>query len=191
MVFRAHEDWIDRLIPAHPDAKIVETLAAALQIAGYPQTSINLRSKFKDVGSDEILHAQLAGLPTRLEELRISIPTHLDLLWGASFASGDGRHVRKIIEFYASTADQSEQVAIDIARVGIATMGGPQEPLQGLRAKYGEDFARQVIYAATAQWAILSNAKQHSFVDQAVTKFINERRGTPAAKALGTLRQAR
>jgi len=107
------------------------------------------------------------------------------------FASGDARHVRKIIEFYASTADQSEQVAIDIARVGIAMMGGPQEPLQGLRAKYGDNVGRQIIYAATAQWAIQANAQRHSFVDQAVTRFINERQGTPAAKGLAATRPRR
>jgi len=191
LVFRTHEDWIDRLIPTQPDAKIVEALAAALQIAGNPQKSMDLRSKFQDVGSDEILRAQLADLPTRVEELRIASPTHLDVLWGASFASGDARHVRKIIDFYASTADQSEQVAMDTARVVIAMGGGPQEPLQGLRAKYGEDSARQIIYAAIALWAVLSNARQHSFVDQAVTNFINERRGTPAATGLAALRQAR
>jgi hypothetical protein len=69
--------------------------------------------------------------------------------------------------------------------------GGPQEPLQGLRAKYGEDFARQIIYAASALWALQSNARQHNFVDQAVTQFINERQGTPAAKALTALRPRR
>jgi hypothetical protein len=191
VVFRTHEDWVERLIPPQPDAKIVETLAAALHIAGYPKKSTDLRSKFKDVGSDEILHAQLAGLPTRLEELRIASPTHLDLLWGASFASGDARHVRKIIEFYASTADQSEQIVLDTARVVVAMAGGPQEPLQGLRAKYGDDRARQIIYAATALWAVQSNARQHSFVDQAVTQFIKDRQGTPAAKGLAALRPPR
>jgi hypothetical protein len=191
VVFRAHENWVDRLIPARPDAKIVETLAAALQIAGYPQKSAGLRLKFKDAGSDEILHAELAGLPARLEELQIVGPTHLDLLWGASFASGDARHVRRIIDFYASTADQSEQIAQDTARVVIAMAGGPQEPLQGLRAKYGENFARQIIYAAVALWAVQSNARQHAYVDQAMTQFIKERQGTPAATGLAVLRQAR
>jgi hypothetical protein len=123
--------------------------------------------------------------------LQIASGTHLDLLWGASFASGDGRHVRRIIDFYASTADQSELIAQDTARVVIAMAGGPQEPLQGLRAKYGEDFARQIIYAAVALWAVQSNARQHAFVDQTLTQYIKERRGTPAATALSVLRQGR
>ena len=37
VVFRAHRDWIDRIIPDQPNAREVEALAAALQLAGISQ----------------------------------------------------------------------------------------------------------------------------------------------------------
>ena len=34
-----------------------------------------------------MLKEQLAGLLVDLSDLKIALPTHLDILWGASFAS--------------------------------------------------------------------------------------------------------
>src|SRR3979411_1715275 len=54
-----------------------------------------------EAGSDATLRAELANLPLRLEDMRIAAPTHLDILWGASFASGDERYARMIADFFA------------------------------------------------------------------------------------------
>jgi len=189
VVFRSHPSWIDRLIPAKPDAKTIETLAVALRLSSNVLKSDNLRSRFKEIELDERLKSELAGLPTRLENLQIATPTHLDILWGAAFGSGDARYVRLIIDYFAQTANRSEDTAIDVAKTVVAMIGGPKEGLQGLRTKYGDEVARQIIYSASALWALQSNARQHAFVDQAVAKYISERSGTPAAKALTALRQ--
>jgi hypothetical protein len=44
-----------------------------------------------------------------------------------------------------------------------------------------------MVYAASALWAIQSNARQHPFVKQTVTKYIGDHPGTPATKALSAL----
>src|ERR1700716_2132900 len=54
-----------------------------------------------EAGSDATLRAELANLPLRLEDMRIAAPTHLDILWGASFANGDERYARMIADFFA------------------------------------------------------------------------------------------
>ena len=72
-----------------------------------------------DGARDDTLRAEFAILPARLEDLEIATPTHLDILWGASFASGDGRYARMIIDFFAETANRSEEIAIDVAKVAM------------------------------------------------------------------------
>jgi len=76
-----------------------------------------------------MLRAELADLPLQLEGLHVDTPTHLDVLWGASFASGDERYVRIIADLLAMTANRSEFMAIDVAKVVLAISGGPRDIL--------------------------------------------------------------
>jgi hypothetical protein len=187
-IFRKHPDWIERLVPARLNARMGETLTAAMWLAGSPAKAANLQPRLKQAGSDEQLRGQFSRLANRLEDLRIVIPTHLDILWGASFASGNGRYPRMIIDFFAQTANRSEPIAIDVTQTAIAIMGGPKDSVRELRGKHGDALAREIIYAATALWALQSNARQHPIVDEVVAKYIQEHAGTPAEKALSALR---
>jgi hypothetical protein len=187
-VFRANPSQVGKLIPARLDAKGAETIAAALRLSGSQSIPEDIRSRLQAAGRDEQLAAQLANLPPRLEDIRITIPSHLDILWGAAFASGDGIFAQMIIDYFAQTANLSEPIAVDIARTVVAMMGGPKEILGELRGRYGDQVARQIIFAATALWAVQSNARQHAFIERVVAKYIADHPGTPAQKALVSLR---
>lgn len=186
-LFKLHPDWIDRLSPSAPDPKAASTLVAALRLSGQSAKADRLRSKLANGGLDQRLEAEFARLPSRIDDLQISTLTHLDLLWGASFAGGDGRYVRPIIDFLAKAANDSELVALDVAKIAVSIGGGPNDVLKGLTEKYGETRARRLIYAGVALWAIGSNTRQHDFVKQTTTRYIQEHPGTPATKALSAL----
>jgi hypothetical protein len=188
VVFRQNSDWIGRLVPDHPDTRTAVAIAAALRLSGLPQIEPSLQSRLSAAGADPILRAELANLPPRLEELHVVTPTHLDVLWGASFASGDERYVRMIADFFATTANRSEPIAIDVAKTILAISGGPQDILSQLRGKYGDGGAREIVFAATAGWALESNTQQHSFVDKFLTEYIAANPGSPATKALSAAR---
>jgi hypothetical protein len=184
VVFRAHADWIDKLIPATPDAKTAEAITAALQLSGQAAAAQRMRSRLAETGSDARLKVELADLPSRLEDVRITTPTHLDIVWGAFFASGSERYVRMIVDFLAQTANRSEAVALDMSKTTVALLGGPKDILGDLKGKYGEALAREIIFASSAQWALLSNARQHPIVDKVVTTYIAENPSSHAAKSL-------
>ena len=188
IVFRTHPAQIERIVPARLTAQSATAIAAALRLAGNQAAIEKLQPRFEQAGSDEKLKAQFVGLPNRLEEISIRAPTHLDILWGAAFASGDRRFVRMIIDYFAQTANRSEAVAIDVAKVAIAIAGGPNKIYGELRSKYANDAGVQIIFAATALWAIRSNSERHAFVEQDVTAYIREHPGTPATKAISALR---
>lgn len=190
-VFTLQPELIDRLVPIVKDVKASYTLIAAVRLSGQPAKAEALRAKFANLGFDERLSSELAGIPIRFEDLRITRPTHLDILWGASFADGDSRYIVPIIDYLAATANTSELVAIDIAKIAVEMSGGPKGTIAGLKGKYGDARATQLIYAATALWAIGSNSRQHDFVKRTVAEYTGDHPGTPATKALSALTDAR
>lgn len=185
--FKSHPEHIDRLVPIVKDVKASYALITAARLSGQPAKAEMLRTQFANLGFDQTLNSEFAGIPTRFEDLRISRPTHLDILWGASFAAADSRYVRPIIDYFATAANASELVAIDIAKTAVEMTGGPKGTIAGLKGKYGDAGAMQVILAATALWAIASNSRQHDYVKQAVAKYIGDHPGIPATKALSAL----
>jgi hypothetical protein len=187
VVFREHPDHIERLVPARLDPRSAAALAAALRMSGNQAMAAKLKPKFDQAGQDEKLTGEFGNLPARLEDLAIRSPTHLDILWGAAFASGDERYVRMVIEFFAQVANRSEQMTADIAKVVIAMAGGSKDIFGELKNRYGVN-AGLVIVAAAALWATESNARQHAFVEQTVNAYIRENPGTYAIQAMSALR---
>src|SRR3954462_9689628 len=100
---------------------------AALKLTGNESARRKLKPRLDEAGHDPSLQVELANLPSQLTDIRIVRPTHLDIFWGAFFASGDERYVRGIVDFLAQTADRSEPIAFDTLAIALAMMGGPQE----------------------------------------------------------------
>ena len=187
IVFRSRPDWIEKLVPSTLSRKAATTVITALGLAGNPDIPADLRSRILAGGIDDTLNVAFSGLPNRIEDLNITTPTHLDIAWGAAFASGDKQYVRMIIDFMAKTANQSEPMAIDVAKGTLAHMGGPKDIWNTARSKYGEDGARQLVYASVALWALTVNSKRYTFVRETVDEYIADHPGTPATKALSAL----
>lgn len=188
VLFRTRADEIEGWLPARLTAKSATALTAALLLSGNPSALAKLKSRLDSAGQDEKLRAEFAGLPSRLEEIRIRTATHLDILWGASFASGDARFPRMIVEFFARTVNRSEQIALDVTKTTIALMGGSSEIYSQLKPKHGDAVAFEIIIAATALWSLQSNAREHEFVDQVIAQYLHEFSATYAAKALTAIR---
>ncbi|EJN14136.1 hypothetical protein PMI42_02306 [Bradyrhizobium sp. YR681] len=187
VVFRKYPDWIERLIPARLNARSADTVDVALKFAGNEDARKKLKPRLDEVGHDPSLQVELADLPSQLADIRVMRPTHLDICWGAFFASGDERYVRMIIEFMAQTANRSEPVAIDIVAIVLAITGGPREILGQLKPKYGDEPAREMVFAATAAWALADNSRNHEKVARAMDTYVSGHPGTPASKLLSVL----
>jgi hypothetical protein len=187
--FQRHPDWIDKLLPARFDAKTADVVSAALRLSGQAP-SATLGARLAAAGPDAKLSAELAGLPTRLEDLKVAVPTHLDILWGAFFATGDTRYVRPILDFFAAVANQSEPVAHDVTRVAAAMARRDNTDLQQMKSRYDQPTLVRIVYASTAEWALLANAQNFPAVKQLLTNYVAANGEKPAAKSLSAfLRQ--
>lgn len=188
VVFHEHPDWIQRLVPDHLNARSAEAVAAALQLSGQAQSRQSLQPRFDDAGTDANLEREFAGLPVAIGDLRVTRPTHLDILWGAFCASGDQRYVQMIIAFMAKTAERSEQIALDIARTAVALSGGPSETYGQLIDRYGQELGIEIIIAASAGRGLGSNGARHEAVAEAMTTYIAAHPTSYTTKILTVLR---
>jgi hypothetical protein len=183
-VFRTYPDKVDNLIPDTPDAKAAEAIAAALRLSGNQAMYEKFLPRLAKTGRDPALASVFVNLPPKLEELKITTPSNLDILWGAAFASGQAKFVVMIIDYFAQTANLDDSVALDVVRTVTAMASGSREIFDQLRGRYGVLAARQVVFAASALWAIQTNAREHEFINRVVATYIAQHPGTPAQKAL-------
>ncbi|UFZ03121.1 hypothetical protein LQG66_28340 [Bradyrhizobium ontarionense] len=187
VVFREHPEWIERLLPSWLDDRSAVAIDAALALSGNSAIRQQMQARFAKSGANQMLKDELGALPSEALDIQIATPTHLDILWGAFFASGDERYVRRIIEFLAQTADRSELIAIDIANVNLAMAGGPNEIIGQLKEKYAQSFAGTIAYAATAAWALGANATRHEKVAHAIEAYMSEHPATHTTKVLSVI----
>src|SRR5262249_54215692 len=61
IVFQRHSDWIDRLVPEHPDSRTATAILGALRLSGLPSIEPNLRSRLSAAGADPTLSTELAN----------------------------------------------------------------------------------------------------------------------------------
>jgi hypothetical protein len=184
VVFRSHPDDVAKLVPQSLDARTAETVAAALRLSGNRAMHRTFQPRLVATGRDLDIAVLFVNLPSRLEELEVTGPIGLNILWGAAFASGDATFVRMILDYFARTANLDDQIGRDIVQTAAARTGGPREILIQMRERYGVLGARQIVFAADALVSLQVNVTQHAFVNGVVTTYVAEHPGTSAQKAL-------
>lgn len=189
IIFGAHQDQIERLLPTRFNPKSAATIATGLRLSG--AQALFTKLKLNIVPWDSKLQTEFAGLPSRLSDIDIKTPTHLDILWGAAFASGENRYVLMIVHFMAGVVNRSQQIAVDVLKMVAAMTGGPKEIMKEVRGKYGDAQALELVVASAAVWGLRSNALQHAFVERTLEEYVADHKGTPAAVALSNLRSDR
>lgn len=170
VIFGRYPEWIDQLVPVRLSGRLAEALRASFRLS-HREIPERLTDRFAIAGTDETLNAELRELPTDIGDLVVLRPTHLDILWGASFASGDKIFVRKIFEFFAATADRSVDIALDVSAVATWMSGAGGDILGKLNSKYDQDTVRKIISAGSALWSLVANARRHSFVHGALSEY--------------------
>jgi hypothetical protein len=123
-------------------------------------------------------------LPRSLDSLVPKGAADFDVLWGASFATGDPRYCSKILAGFASVADTGGNAPVMVMIIKFYFSGPHQGSLKWLFDKYGTQNAMELIIWSSALWSLHSNAQQHAFVRTMVDNYIKAHPGQPAAAAL-------
>ena len=160
-LFIKYPDQISAFIPEKPSPLIQNIIAAGLGLAGHP-------SEIKRYGAlwgwSDATIAQRSEGPALLA-MPANSATDFDLNWGASYATGEGRFVRKIVDAYARTAERKDIDVEDIVKLTIA-IDNPSDTatIQKVLGKYSQQDKLSVVLASTALKFLKANARQHGFV---------------------------
>lgn len=181
-VFQRYPADIDKMIPESTSPQMLHLLAVSLRLAGQQARAESLVQKLRSWDYSAV--PNLAAIPASLDAVDAAGPSDFDLLWGASFATGDPRYCSKILQRFAEVANADDHADDLVHLVRDRESGGDQ---QWLLEKRGKEEARELIIAATALWSLHSNAQQHAFVHGVVNEYLTAHPSEPAAKALASL----
>ena len=172
---------LDQMIPGALSPQMSGLLAVSLQLAGQQAKAQSLVATLK---SRDAIVPDLARTPSRLDAVQAVGPADFDLLWGASFATGDPRYSSRILARLAGIANAGD-TADDLVHLVRNTENG--EDQQWIVAKRGRDGADELLSASTALWSLHSNALRHAFVRDVVNHYVTAHPDEQAAKALTAL----
>jgi hypothetical protein len=179
--FQRYPSDIDKMIPEGLSTTMQGIVATSLRLAGQDAKAQSLADHLRATGAAA---PDLRYVPQSLDAVVATGPNEFDLLWGASFASGDPRYSLKILDHLASVANV-EGNAEDM--VNIARSYGTGADMHWIVQKRGADKAGQLIAQSSALWALDSNSRQHEFIRSAVVKYIATHPEEPVSKALVAL----
>jgi tetratricopeptide (TPR) repeat protein len=176
--FQLYPADIDQMIPDSLSPQMLGLLAISLRLAGQQARAESLIERLK---SRDAVAPDLTTIPTSLEAVEAVGPNEFDLLWGASFATGDPHYGAKILRRIAGTANIGDNADDLVHLVRDREVGSNQ---RWIVEKRGNERARELIIVSTALWALHSNAQQHPFVQAMTNEYVMAHPTEPAAKAL-------
>jgi tetratricopeptide (TPR) repeat protein len=176
--FQRYPADIDQMIPESVSPQMMGLLAISLRLAGQQARAESLIERLE---SRDAVVPDLTTVPTSLEAVEAVGPNEFDLLWGASFATGDPHYCSKILRRIAGTANIGDNADDLVHLVRNREIGSDQ---RWIVEKRGNERARELIIVATALWALHANAQQHSFVQAMTNEYVTAHPTEPAAKAL-------
>ena len=179
--FQKYPGEVDTLISADLSLPMLEIVEYSLRLAGQDAKARSITDRLKSRGAAA---PDFTDVPSSLDTMAATGPTEFDMLWGASFATGDPRYFSKILAQFARIANEDGN-ADDILAIAKAAETGADS--HWVVDKRGVEKARELSTLATALWALNSNTKQHDFVRKAVGDYIQAHPAEPASKTLISL----
>lgn len=123
---------------------------------------------------------------------KIAIAPHFDVMWGASFATGDATYVRPIYDYLSAfLSEPGTDVADVVTMVAFKHRVANQDAVKQLAAKYPKEAFVRIAHASSALWSLESNARQHKFVAAALEQYARRQPQSPAIKAIDDVRKLR
>ena len=165
-LFAENSKSIDKFLPVFSDETTRYVLAVALAYAGEKERAVAYLSETAE-GRKKVSYIEL--YPENLKALPITRADDLDILWGATFATGDATYVQPIFYFIDQIA-QSGQVSIEDILILSASVNqkGNLKELNRIRRQYGKKRLMKMAILASAIWSVGSNASRHDFIHAAV-----------------------
>src|SRR6202453_4852714 len=103
--FQKYPGNVDSLISADLSLPMLEIVGDSLQLAGQDAKARSIADRLTSRGAAP---PDFTHVPSSLDAMLATGPTEFDMLWGASFATGDPRYCSKILARFRSEEHTSE-----------------------------------------------------------------------------------
>ena len=182
----------------HPEQ--IRTVTAATSLGRQTQAMVVQGLRLAGRHADAVAAAKAWGWPpeqiapitpvTPLRQAKANHPSSFDVLWAASFATGDPVYVRPIYDYYESVAALPGVDVRDLVSIMMLRHRPNKEAMEALKNKYSQETFVRVVFASSALWSLDSNARQHKFVAAALSEFQKGNAASPASAGLVEMRKA-
>lgn len=136
-------------------------------------------------------HAKIIAV-TPLAKAKATGAQVFDVMWGASFATGDAAYVRPIYDYLAAyLSEPGVDVADVMTMVAFKHRVASQDAVKQMAGKYPKETFVRIAHASSALWSLESNARQHKFVAAALEQYAKQQPQSPAMKAIDDVRKLR
>lgn len=136
-------------------------------------------------------HAKIIAV-TPLAKAKATGPQTFDVMWGASFATGDATYVRPIYDFLSGVmSEPGIDVSDIVTMVAVKHRVASQDAVKQMAGKYPKETFVRIAHASSALWSLESNARQHKFVAAALEQYAKQQPPSPAIKAIDDIRKMR
>jgi len=187
-LFTKHPDKIATAIKTPLELNTQVFIVAGLRLA-------NRTHEAKAAGQQWGWSSEQIASITPVEPLatkKVATAGHFDVMWAASFATGDATYVRPIYEFFADFASQPgvdvrDAITMVMVKHGIIN----RDAVKDLAKKYPQETFVRIAHASSALWSLESNARQHKFVAAALEQYAKQQPQNAAIKAIDEVRKAR
>lgn len=180
-LFERHPDRVDEWIAGQFSSKAQRVIGLGLAYSGHREQA----SAFAERNNWPPAYIErLKQQPDGLDNVQITGPTPLDIMWGASFATGDALFVNRILDMIEEGTHSSEFSVADILLVSNSMLARKAGQLKKLKERLGDQQALKLIPYGVALWAMNSNANQHAFIAEAVQARIKSDPTSDLAHAL-------
>jgi hypothetical protein len=129
---------------------------------------------------------------TPLKQAKATGAQIFDVMWGASFATGDSTYVRPIYEFLSAfVSEPGVEVGDVVTMVAFRHRLVNQDAVKQMAGKYPKETFARIAHASSALWSLESNARQHKFVAAALEQYAKQQPQSLAIKAIDDVRKLR
>jgi hypothetical protein len=177
-LFIKYPDKIASFIPKDASSDIQLIVLNGLMLAG---RRAELLEQGKTWGLDPQKLGALVSGRKPLLQINAANATDFDMCWGASFATGDARFVRKIYDAYVRYVENPWVDVNDVVTLAdLVSRRGDAQAMRQLMDRYQGAQKGIVITAAAALWGLKSNANQHAFVAAFMKRMAAEKKSAKA-----------
>ncbi|MEG3618759.1 hypothetical protein V5T82_09855 [Magnetovibrio sp. PR-2] len=163
-IFREQPEYIASFTLSFERQDTQLLVGYALTMAGKRDLAVDY---LQQSNINEALIAELKFLPQDIKAFHLTVPVHLDFLLGASYATGDGEYINRILDYVAVWLDADVFPSDDVMKIVGLLMGKqPSRKIKEVLSQHKQVYRTNLYMTAAGIYYVGQNSAKHKFMQQ-------------------------